>query len=155
MDSKHDSRKQLQLWQLRKTRLERGQKVLSTLNETYFNVDEMTSTQSKAHLIDKLILCSIAIDCSLDTLNTQATIISNTKTSMKSSLRKWLIQHNYAFDNVVVNNKDYERISEDEREGMFVEVSEILPCSSSFITSAIAVIQSILSSAYRMAVGHG
>ena len=75
---------------------------------------------------------------------------------MKSSLRKWLIQHNYAFDNVVVNNKDYEKISEDAREGMFVKVSEILPCSSSFITSAIAVvIQSILSSAYRMAVGHG
>ena len=117
-------------WLIRKGRLERGQKVLSTLQANYFNTKEaddeegVGATKSKQELLRELIICSVAIDCSLDSL--QGKVGTTTKkASMKASLRKWLIKHHYSFEDIPIQKEMYGKFSENGKEFMFVTVRNI------------------------------
>lgn len=112
-------------WLLKKGRLERGQKVLASLIETnnYFNdaTDEGISTncKTKDDLLDDLILCAVAIDCSID--NLQSKSADNSKKSMKASLRKWLIQQCYSFDDITVPEEKFVKFSENAQDMLFTK----------------------------------
>ncbi len=131
MDSKHTTQEisnthncisAFDEWLLKKSRLERGQKILLSLDGNYFNVDEDdASMKTKENLLDELILCSAAIDCSIDNLKSKSMM---KKTSMKSSLRKFLIQQGYSFDGIDIDKEVYEKFSEHAKDLIFEMVRE-------------------------------
>lgn len=126
MDSKHTTQETSNVhncmsafdeWLLKKNRLERGQKILSSLDANYFNIDDNNaSMKTKEDLLDELILCSVAIDCSIDNLKSKNMM---KKISMKSSLRKFLIQQGYSFDGIDIDKEVYEKFSDHAKDVIF------------------------------------
>ena len=113
-------------WLLRKDGFEKGRKILFGLSASNFFLGQCPnedSDQSKKYdKLDDLILASVAIDCSMNNLgdvNDSSVSVDDKKKSMKSSLRSWLIQGRFTFDNLPVQREIYDNFSNDAKELLF------------------------------------
>ena len=113
-------------WLIRKDRFERGRRILFGLSPSIVFLEQCPNEdldQSKKYdTLDDLILASVAIDCSMNNLedcNGSSFSVDDKKKSMKSSLRTWLIQGRFTFDNLPVQREIYDNFSDDAKELMF------------------------------------
>mmetsp|Transcript_41135 Transcript_41135/g.124260 ORF Transcript_41135/g.124260 Transcript_41135/m.124260 type:complete len:127 (-) Transcript_41135:3100-3480(-) len=99
-------------WLAKKNRLDRGLKLLHSINPDRLDDD----TDEGRSLFAQLTLAAVAIDCSMNILNSGQ---GDTKT-MKRAFRSWVI-HNHTFCDVMLDRAVYNKFS-DGHKTMFTEV---------------------------------